>query len=52
LAQADLTKKELNEALKAMQEKKIFKELVYFVSTCHSGSMFNGTLEEDGPSGH
>jgi hypothetical protein len=31
-----------------MNEKKMFKELVYYVMACLSGSMFNGTLDENG----
>ncbi|KAI6175650.1 hypothetical protein M3Y97_00713000 [Aphelenchoides bicaudatus] len=43
-----LTKKELHNALKVMQQKKMFKQLAYFVSTCHSGSMFENALDPNG----
>jgi hypothetical protein len=33
-----------------MNEKKMFKELVYYIMACRSGSMFNGTLDENGSS--
>ncbi|KAI6175661.1 hypothetical protein M3Y97_00714400 [Aphelenchoides bicaudatus] len=45
----DLTKEMLNKTLDVMIKNEKFKELVYFVSTCHSGSMFEGILPKNGP---
>jgi hypothetical protein len=45
-----LTVKKLNDTLNTMQEKKMFKELVYYVMACRSGSMFHGHLDENGKS--
>jgi len=46
--QGYLTLKDLNDALKEANEKKMFKELTYYIMACHSGSMFNGQLDSNG----
>jgi legumain len=38
---------ELNDALKTMHEKKLYKELVFYLEACYSGSMFKGKLPTD-----
>jgi len=43
-----LTTKQLNDAFKTMQEKHMFKQLLFYASTCNSGSMFDGKLKSDG----
>ncbi|KAI6177613.1 Legumain [Aphelenchoides bicaudatus] len=43
-----LTVQDLNNALKNMEKKKMFFELLYYVVACHSGSMFSGQLNKDG----
>ncbi|KAI6177649.1 Legumain [Aphelenchoides bicaudatus] len=43
-----LTVQDLNNALKNMEKKKMFSELLYYVMACHSGSMFSGQLNKDG----
>ena len=35
---------ELNDALHTMHEKKMYKELVFYLEACHSGSMFENKL--------
>jgi legumain len=40
--------KELNASLTYMQEKKMFKELVFFMDSCNAGSMFDGHLDPNG----
>jgi legumain len=43
-----LTVKDLNEAFRYISEKNMFKELVYYIMACHSGSMFKGHLDPNG----
>jgi glycosylphosphatidylinositol transamidase (GPIT) subunit GPI8 len=45
-----LTVKTLNKALKEANEKKLFKELVFYVVACHGGSLFDKQLDESGNS--
>lgn len=40
----ELTAKQLINALKTMEQKKMFSELVAYVESCESGSMFSGLL--------
>lgn len=44
-----MSKKQLNDALKEMQEKSMFKELTYYIMACHGGSMFQDQLDKNGP---
>lgn len=43
----ELHVKELNDALIKMHAKKQFAKLVFYMESCHSGSMFNDDLPED-----
>ena len=38
---------ELNEALNTMHEKNMYSELVFYLESCHSGSMFEGLLPDN-----
>jgi len=45
--EALMTAKQYNDALKNMQNKKMYKELVFYLLACHSGSIFEGQLEDN-----
>lgn len=45
-----VTVKELTKVFKYMNKKRMFKELVYYIMACRSGSIFQGQLNEDGNS--
>lgn len=42
-----LSSSKLNEALKTMHSKKMYKKLVFYLEACESGSMFEGLLPKD-----
>jgi hypothetical protein len=43
-----LIKGPLNNALKYMEKNQMFKELVYFIMACRSGTMFSDVLDSNG----
>lgn len=38
---------ELHEVFKYMHKNKMYKEMVFYLETCESGSMFKNILEDD-----
>jgi len=42
---SQLSAKDLNNALKVMKDKKMFKKLVFYLEACESGSMFEGLVD-------
>jgi legumain len=42
-----LTVKELNDAIKGMHKDKKYKEMVFYIEACESGSMFKDVLPAD-----